>query len=152
MTIRCATTKDAELLARHRAAVWHEVGEWSAEALTAQVPIWTKFFSDCIEDASYAGFIAERAGCAIGSGAVLVHLSIPRPGFSSARAGRVQSVYVEPAERRNGVARAIMERILTFAREAKLISLALHPSEPARPLYAALGFDAADEMTLNLTD
>lgn len=152
MTIRPAGLLDAELLARHRAAVWHEVGEWSWEDLTPQLPVWADFFRDCIAGGSYAGFIAERGDRAIASGAVLVHLSIPRPGFLSDKAGRVQSVYVEPGERHNGVARAIMERILIFARESNLISLSLHPSEPARRLYATLGFEAADEMTLKFVD
>ena len=152
MSIRRAAHLDAELLARHRAAVWHEVGDWSVEELSPQVPVWADFFRDCIANGSYVGFIAERGDCVIGSGAVLVHLSIPRPGFLSGKAGRVQSVYVELGERHNGVARAIMERILIFARESNLISLSLHPSEPARRLYAALGFEVADEMTLKLVD
>ncbi len=152
MRIRPAEPADAELLARHRAAVWHEVGEWSLEDLAPQVPVWTEFFRAGVAAGEYVAFIAERAGRVAGSGAVLVHVSIPRPGLRSDRAGRVQSVYVEPAERHAGVARAIMERILAFARDANLISLSLHPSDPARRLYAALGFEAADEMTLKLTD
>ncbi len=152
ISIRPAELLDAELLARHRAAVWHEVGDWSLEDLSPQVHVWADFLRECIARGAYAGFIAERNERVIGSGAVLVHLSIPRPGFLSDKAGRVQSVYVEPGERQNGVARAIMERILIFARESNLISLSLHPSEPARPLYASLGFEVADEMTLKFAD
>jgi GNAT superfamily N-acetyltransferase len=152
VTIREAEPADAELLAKHRAAVWHEVGEWSLEDLAPQIPVWTEFFRGGVTAGTYVAFIAEREGLVAGSGAVLVQLSIPRPSLRSERAGRVQSVYVEPSERHSGVARAIMERILAFARESNLISLSLHPSEPARRLYAALGFEAADEMTLKLTD
>ncbi len=152
MRIRPAEPADAELLATHRAAVWHEVGDWSLEDVGPQIPVWTEFFRAAVAAGTYVAFIAEREARIAGSGAVLVHLSIPRPGLRSDRAGRVQSVYVEPAERHSGVARAIMERILAFARESNLISLSLHPSDPARPLYAALGFEAADEMTLKLTD
>jgi GNAT superfamily N-acetyltransferase len=68
------------------------------------------------------------------------------------RAAVAAGSYVEPSQRHNGVARAIMERILGFARQSSLISLSLHPSDPARRLYAMLGFEAADEMTLKLTD
>jgi GNAT superfamily N-acetyltransferase len=152
VTIREALPADAELLASHRAAVWHEVGEWTLEDLAPQIPVWTEFFRAAVAARTYVAFIAERADRVAGSGAVLVQLSIPRPGLFSDRAGRVQSVYVEPAERHSGVARAIMERILAFARESSLISLSLHPSDPGRRLYAALGFEAADEMTLKLAD
>jgi GNAT superfamily N-acetyltransferase len=151
MTIRPATALDAELLARHRAAVWHEVGDWSRAELEPQIPVWTAFFRKCVADGTYVAFVAEDAGRGVGSGAVLVQLSIPRPGLGSEQAGRVQSVYVEPAQRRGGVARAIMERIVAFARESKLITLTLHPSDDARSLYAGMGFEAADEMVLRLT-
>lgn len=151
MRIRPAQPADAQLLAHHRAAVWHEVGEWSLEDLAPQIPVWTEFFRAGVAAGTYVAYVAERAGRVAGSGAVLVHVSIPRPGLLSDRAGRVQSVYVEPAERRTGVARAIMERILIFARESNLISLSLHPSDSARRLYATLGFEVADEMTLRLT-
>lgn len=116
--------------------------------LEPQIPIWTAFFSRCIPEDTYVAFVAERDGRIVGSGALLVHLTIPRPGHPSDRAGRVQSVYVEPAARKQGVARAIMERIMAYARENAFVALTLHPSDEARPLYASLGFIAADEMTL----
>ena len=150
MLIRRATSDDAELLATHRAAVWIEVGDWARADLEPQVAVWTAFFSGALRNGTYVGFIAERDGRVAGSGAVLIHASIPRPGFASDRAGRVQSVYVDPNARHQGVARAIMQYILDIARSAQLISLSLHPSDPARSLYAALGFEAADEMTLRL--
>lgn len=150
MLIRPATFLDADLLAQHRAAVWHEVGEWSRADLAPQIPLWAAFFHDHVTRGSYAAFIAEDGVRVIGSGAVLIHLSIPRPGSASDKSGRVQSVYVEPAQRGKGVARAIMDRILAFARDAQLIGLSLHPSDQARGLYAALGFEAADEMMLRL--
>ena len=149
--IRRAEEEDAHLLATHRAAVWHEAGAWSMADLTPQIDVWTAFFRRCVADETYVAFIAEREAQPIGSGALLIHLGIPRPGLASDRAGRVQSVYVAPEARRGGVARALMERLIAYGREAKLISLALHPSEPARTLYHALGFEAADEMTLRFT-
>ena len=116
--------------------------------LAPQIPIWTGFFSSCIPNETYVAFIAERGGRIVGSGALLVHLTIPRPGHPSDRAGRVQSVYVDPAARKQGVARTIMEHVMAYARAHALVALTLHPSDEARPLYASLGFIAADEMTL----
>jgi GNAT superfamily N-acetyltransferase len=56
-----------------------------------------------------------------------------------------------PVARRRGVARALMDALIAYAREAQLIFLALHPSDDARPLYEAMGFGAADELTLRLS-
>jgi GNAT superfamily N-acetyltransferase len=151
MNIRRASPFDAQTLAQHRAAVWHEVGDWSAADLEPQVPVWAEFFRGCLADASYVAFIVEESGSAVASGGILVHLTIPRPGSPSDRAGRIQSVYVVPAARRRGVARAIMERLLAYAREKRLVGLTLHPSDEARHLYSGLGFEPADEMRLHFT-
>ncbi len=150
--MRRGTPSDATLLAEHRAAVWHEVGGWTVADLVPQIPIWATFFREHLEAGTYVAFIAEEDGNAIGSGGLLIHLAMPRPHVVSDRAGRVQSVYVEPAARSRGVARNIMEHILGYSRDVALVSLTLHPSDQARSLYATLGFRAADEMLLRLTD
>jgi GNAT superfamily N-acetyltransferase len=151
VALRRATADDAHLLAGHRAAVWVEVGDWSAEAMAAQIPVWADFARRAVGDGTYVAWIAEDRGEPIASGAILVHLTIPRPGSDSERAGRVQSVYVVPAARRRGVARAIMEALLADARALRLISLTLHPSDEARALYASMGFTAGDEMLLRVS-
>jgi GNAT superfamily N-acetyltransferase len=148
VTIRRATDDDAGLLAEHRAAVWVETDDWTSAELEPQIPVWRDFFRRCMREESYMAFIAEEAGVAIGSGGLLVYLTIPRPGFASDRAGRVQSVYVVPHARRRGVARAIVQHIVDLARRQNLTSLVLHPTEAARDLYASFGFEAADEMML----
>jgi GNAT superfamily N-acetyltransferase len=151
MTIRRAAVGDAALLAEHRAAVWVESSGWSTSELAPQIPIWTAFFRDALESSSYVAYIAEEAGRIVGSGGLLVHLAIPRPGLASDRTGRVQSVYVLPAARRRGIARLIMRCIVAFARDAHLIALVLRPSENARALYAQLGFEPSGELLLRFT-
>lgn len=148
--IRRATPDDARTLAEHRAAVWREVGDWSDTHLAPQIPIWTAYFRDAVAEGSYVAWIAEEDGAAVASGAVLVHRALPRPGFPSDQEGRVLSVYVTPGARRRGIARAMMEQAIAYARAAQLIRLTLRPSDEARPLYTALGFEAVDELALRL--
>lgn len=149
--IRRATPDDAALLAEHRARVWREVGEHSEESMAAQIPVWTAWFHDAVADGTYVSFVAEEAGEPIASGSLLVHVAIPRPDSPSDREARVQSVYVLPRARRRGIARALMAAIIDYAQAAALIRLVLHPSDAARPLYAALGFEQLDEMGLRFT-
>lgn len=149
--IRRATPDDAALLAEHRARVWREVGGHSGESMAAQIPIWTAWFHDAVGDGTYVSFIAEENGEAIGSGSLLVHVAIPRPGFPSDREGRVHSVYIVPHARRRGIARALMAELMDYAATAMLIRLSMHPSDEARPLYVSLGFEQLDEMGLRLT-
>jgi GNAT superfamily N-acetyltransferase len=152
VALRRATVADAQLLAEHRAAVWVEVGDWSPEAMAAQTLVWTDFARRTVADGTYVAWVAEERGEPIASGAILVHLAIPRPGSDSERAGRVQSVYVVPGARRRGIARALMEALLAEARALRLISLTLHPSDEARALYASMGFTSGDEMGLRLSE
>lgn len=150
--IRRATPDDAALLAEHRARVWREVGDWDADVLAPQIPLWAAWMRTALADATYVAWIAEDdAREPVGSGAVLVHVAIPRPSSPSDRAGRVQSVYVVPPARRTGVARALMNEAIAFARATNLVFLALHPSDDARPLYASMGFVDADEMLMRFT-
>lgn len=120
--------------------------------MAAQVPVWTAWFHEAVADGTYVAFIAEENGEAIASGAVLVHVAIPRPSWPSDREGRVQSVYVVPHARRRGIARALMAEIVDYAHAAMLIRLMLHPSEEARPLYASLGFEQLDQMGLQVSE
>jgi GNAT superfamily N-acetyltransferase len=149
--IRRAAPDDAALLAEHRARIWREVGDHSAESMAAQVPIWTAWFHDALADGAYVSFIAEENGEPIASGSLLVHVAVPRPAWPSDREGRVHSVYVVPHARRRGIARALMAEVMDYARAAALIRLTLHPSDDARPLYASLGFVQLDEMGQRLT-
>lgn len=150
MTIRRAIPVDAVVLAEHRATVWHEVGDWSVDALAPQIPVWAAFFRERLLDETFVAFLAEEDARAVASAGVLIHVAIPRPGSPSTSAGRVQSLYVVPEARRRGIARALMDRIVRYAREATLISLSLRPSDEARTLYYGLGFARADEMLLPL--
>jgi GNAT superfamily N-acetyltransferase len=148
---RRATPRDAGLLAGHRAFVWQETAGWDPADLEAQRAIWTTFFADCLAGGTYVAFVAEDGAGVVGSGGLLVHLAIPRPGLDSDRAGRVQSLYVTPAARRRGIARAIMRRIVDYAREAALITLVLRPSPMGRSLYTGLGFAESGELQLRFT-
>jgi GNAT superfamily N-acetyltransferase len=151
VAIRRADAADASLLSEHRARVWTEAGGWRDDELVDVVPVWAEFIRDAIETGEYISWIAEEKGTAIGSGSLLVHRSLPRPNHEGDREGRVHGLYVVPAARKRGIARAIVEEIIAYAREHAFIRLTLHPTDEARSLYAALGFVAVDEMALRLT-
>jgi GNAT superfamily N-acetyltransferase len=149
--IRRAGPGDAALLARHRGLVCLAVYGWDEATVRAQTPVWTAFFADMLEENRYLGWIAHDGASVLGSGALLLNAIIPRPGHPGDHYGRVHSVWVEPDARRRGIARAIMLELIDYARTAMLVRLVLHPSDDARPLYAALGFTQQDEMALPLS-
>ncbi len=85
-------------------------------------------------------FIAEVAGVAAGK----AELMLPPPEATNA-VGYVKRVVVPPEFRKQGIARRLMQHIITFARtEQKLDAIDLHVWEkniPAIRLYESLGFE-----------
>jgi GNAT superfamily N-acetyltransferase len=71
---------------------------------------------------------------------------VPGPGRFLRRSGNVQSLYVVPAERGNGVGTALMEALLAESRRLGLDYLTAHPSQRALPLYRRLGFAETDQI------
>jgi GNAT superfamily N-acetyltransferase len=65
--------------------------------------------------------------------------------------GDVQRVFVLPAFRNAGVGSAIMARVLELARELGLLSVTVHSSSRAIPMYQRAGFELkANLMTIDL--
>lgn len=60
----------------------------------------------------------------------------------------IVNVYVEPACRRRGIARVLLQTILDWCAQQNLNIIALHASDFGRPLYESLGFTATNEMRL----
>ncbi len=148
VAIRRATPDDAALLADHRAKNWYQHGDRDDAEIAAHVPVWEAWMLDALARETYVAFIASDGAEPLGSAALLVHEAIPRPGYRGDRDGRVHSVYVLPDARRRGIARALMQMLLAYSRDADIMRLTLHPTDMSRGLYAALGFEPLDEMGL----
>jgi len=56
------------------------------------------------------------------------------------------NVYTEPGSRRRGIARALMQAMMEWARAEGFDRLLLHASDNGRPLYRSLGFAPTNEM------
>ncbi len=148
IAVRRATPDDAALLSDHRACVWNQYGEHDPQGVAAHVPVWTAWMRGAIARDAYVGFIAFDGDAVAGSACVLVHEAVPRPGYIGASDGRVHSVYVVPAMRRRGIARALMDALLAYAQTNDVMRLTLHPTVMSRALYTTLGFEPLDEMGL----
>jgi GNAT superfamily N-acetyltransferase len=91
-------------------------------------------------------------GRALGSAMLTVVPTLPRPGIPEPFLdARVRNVYVEPAARRRGIARALMLEVMREATLRGVRRLTLGASAMGRPLYLRLGFvPKADEMVIDL--
>jgi len=101
----------------------------------------------------HAWLVEDDAGTAVGGGGVSVLPWPPGPRYMGNRIGVVYNVYTEPAHRRRGLARLVMEQIHGWCREAGVGSLALNASQDGRALYESMGYQlpSSPMMFLGLT-
>jgi len=97
-------------------------------------------------DRSFSGSSWGLAGCSVSLSSDVV----PEIREYERTSTTVVNVYVQPAYRRNGLARRLMVAILDWCRAQGIERIALHASNMGRPLYESLGFTATNEMVLYL--
>jgi GNAT superfamily N-acetyltransferase len=93
---------------------------------------------------SHRAFLARRDDVAIGCAWLCVIDRIPGPESFLRRGGMVQSVYVEPASRDQGVGGQLMQVLIDEARTMGLGYVLVHPSMRSFAFYRRLGFADAE--------
>ena len=154
--IRRANVADAAVIALHRARMFHDMGEISAEAYDDFLAASQEWTERGLTSGEYIGWLAVPKGepdlIVAGAGVQLRQVP-PHPcrplrdgKFAKGRHAIVLNVFTEPEWRKRGAAVLLMEEILRWAREEKLDQLVLHASDQARSLYERMGFIATNEM------
>jgi GNAT superfamily N-acetyltransferase len=158
-TIRQATVDDAAIIARHRVAMFREMGQVPTDELaTRLLEASTAALGPLLRERSYIGWlaIAENDRVIAGAGAH-VHSQLPRISHdgiavTTAPVPLVVNVYTEPDYRGMGIARALMDTLLRWAKAQGCDRVVLHASDAGRPLYQSLGFAPTNEMRWSPTD
>jgi ribosomal protein S18 acetylase RimI-like enzyme len=146
MDVRALEEADLELVCRHREQMFREAGRDEAvlQTMTAQFREWLR---PRLRDRTYFGYLLCEAGEPVaGIGLMLIDWP-PHPSHPvSDRRGYVLNVFVEPAFRRRGLARDLMQLAeADFAKRGVQYAV-LHATESGRDLYACLGWSATTEM------
>jgi GNAT superfamily N-acetyltransferase len=145
--IRPATNADTATIARHRRAMFEDIGTPGDLDLVEQA------FADWLGtrlDRTYFHWLAEHEGRPIGSAGVMLLDWPPSPRDPRGGLGFIYNVYVHAGHRRRGIAKALMLGVHDWARRRELGAVALHASDDGQPLYEALGYVATNEMRLDL--
>ncbi|HKP93863.1 MAG TPA: GNAT family N-acetyltransferase [Chthoniobacterales bacterium] len=154
--IRRARLEDAAVIARHRAGMFHDMGEISGELLPDFVAASQAWTERALASGEYLGWLAapkKDPGVVVAGAGVQLRQVPPHPcppsrngSFAKGRHAIVLNVFTEPAWRRRGAALRLMEEIVHWAREEKLDRLVLHASADGRALYERMGFIPTNEM------
>jgi GNAT superfamily N-acetyltransferase len=123
-------------------------GDTSHDAARYERACLSFFERELAQPTFLRSWVAERGGEVVGGASLTVLPTLPRFGRAfSGVDGRVRDVYVAPAHRRQGVARALMAAVMTEAERLRVDRLTLGASSMGRPLYHQLGFELkTDEM------
>lgn len=136
---RVATVADIETLADLR---WEMATEYQTGQVTRDeyIAAYREATRDELASGRYVAWLAEANGQAVAC-TVLIWWQMP-PNLEELhrRRGYVSSVYTHPDYRRLGLARTLMEMLVTKARELHVSKLLLSSSSMGRPLYLSMGF------------
>jgi GNAT superfamily N-acetyltransferase len=152
-TIRRATLTDAAIIARHRVAMFRDMGELSTDALESELlAASTTALTALLHEGSYVGWLAIDTGGRVVAGAgAHIKAWLPRIAdhgarVASSRLPLVVNVYTELDWRRQGIARALMTVLMDWSVGEGFDRVLLHASDAGRPLYVSMGFSPTNEM------
>jgi len=137
--LRRGTLTDADAIVHHRIAMFMDMGiPLDEPALDRQFRAW---LGSMMAAGTYHAWLieTETGEIAAGGGASVLPWP-PGPRYMSDRIAVVYNVYTEPAHRRQGLARRIMDAIHAWCRDEGIASVALNASADGRPLYESMGY------------
>jgi GNAT superfamily N-acetyltransferase len=144
--IRRATTarEDVDALVALRCAMWDELHP-GAHADAAMRESTRVYYAEAATNR--IGWLARVEGVDVGMLTLLITEHPPRI-TGAERRGYVTAVFVAPAHRRRGVARALVREAIDHARRERLRRVLLRTSEAARGLYTSEGFAVLEHLAL----
>ncbi len=137
--VRTASLADADVLVAHRVSMFTDMEvEMDATLVASKFRRW---LFDALPSGVYRAWLAEAGDrTVVGGGGITVVPWPPGPRSLGDRLAFVYNIYTQPAHRRRGVARLVMEAIHAWCRSAGVTSVALNASPDARQLYESLGY------------
>jgi GNAT superfamily N-acetyltransferase len=141
--IRLAALDDVAVMVQHRRLMFEAMGKAGDPGFEPMLVAFEDWARRLVPRGEYVHWcIDDAVGHNVGGGGMHIHNWIPKPDDLTARRGYIANVYVDPAHRRQGLARRLLGVILDWSRAQGLQHVALHASEMGRPLYLDLGFKA----------
>jgi len=150
-TIRRASTGDLETLVEHRRDMFQDMGyndEVALNSMSSKFRVWLLHHMNA---GDYHAWLASAPDGSIAAGAGLWLMDWPPHMVGDgARRGNILNVYTVENFRRRGLARQLMQAVLSWCSENSIDTIILHASTSGRSLYESMGFIPTNEMRLRL--
>jgi GNAT superfamily N-acetyltransferase len=152
--VRVATPADADTIARHRADMFRDMGRLSDALYEPFRTASARYFANALSTGEYAGWLAvpcDHEEPVVAGAGILIRPMAPSVNANGTvivdePQGLIVNVYTEPAWRRQGIARLVLQHVIDWARGTGLRNIVLHASSDGRPLYEQMGFVPTNEM------
>jgi GNAT superfamily N-acetyltransferase len=143
-SIRPATIADIPHIVQHRAGMFREMGiPAEFEDMTAATELWLRH---AIPSKTYLGWMAEsKTDEVVAGGGLLIIPWPPGPMTMDPRCGFIFNVYTQPAHRKQGLAKRLMDAMHDYCRAEGVERVVLNASVFGKPLYDAMGYVVAEE-------
>jgi GNAT superfamily N-acetyltransferase len=146
-TIRMANPGDAGAIAQHRASMFLDMGHISSAEYESLRQASEQWIVGPLTNQQYVGWLMEDGSRIIAGGGILIRDQFPAPGcYKTGQWAHIMNVYTSPEYRRRGLARRILQTMLSWCAAEGMDQITLAASEEGRPLYESLGFKQTAEM------
>lgn len=150
--LRRATTRDLDLLVRHRRGMWEDMAEHAPHVVASGDSAYRRWLAPRLASRRALGWVVESGARAPHASGILWLREVqPRPDAPQRFEPYLMSMFTERDARGRGHATRIVRAAAAFARREGYPRLRLHASSAGRPVYERLGFVRSWEMRLDLT-
>jgi GNAT superfamily N-acetyltransferase len=147
--IRHVTAADIPQVVAHREQMFRDMGiPADFPAMATATASWLRA---AIPAGTYLGWLAvsDAGEVAAGSGLIVIPWP-PGPMTMDPRCGFVFNVYTDPAHRKQGLARRLMDTMHDWCRGEGIERVVLNASTFGQPLYEQMGYVVANEPMMRI--
>jgi GNAT superfamily N-acetyltransferase len=146
--LRRATLDDVRDLIAHRVEMWRAIGHHTSREVQTHAAPYRRWLRPRLRSGEVVAYLALVGDEVVGSGSLWFMPQEPRPGAAGREIPYLMSMYTRPENQRQGIASAIVLRLVTVARRSGAARVTLHAADQGRPVYERLGFEPTAEMRL----
>jgi len=148
-SIRPATIADIPHIVHHREGMFRDMGTPAGfEDMAVALELWLRH---AIPSKTYLGWMAEsNTGDVVAGGGLIVMPWPPGPITMDPRCGFIFNVYTQPAHRKQGLAKRLMDAMHDYCRAEGVERVVLNASVFGKPLYDQMGYVEAEEPMMRL--
>jgi GNAT superfamily N-acetyltransferase len=148
--IREATVADIPEIVRQRRCMYEDMHNNDTAALAKMADLAADYLRSAIPDGTFRAWLASNEERTVAGGAVVISPWPAHPYDLECRRATILNVYTDPVYRRRGIARQVMQTMITWCRQEGFAGITLHASDDGRHLYESLCFETSNEMRLKL--